>query len=111
MSTELENQQYIRLLSRQVIELSTRVQHLEKPLKEEWVSAAEAARLMGKKMSEDEIRTAIKNSIIAGDIQTGLLAGKHYLALPKDSRINYRVNVLEWELYMIERTYSAARHD
>ena len=95
----------LQLLSRQVLILESRVNRIELPALQAWLSPAEASAAMGGKMSADEIRTAVKHSIRVADVGTGLQAGTHYVALPTSTRVNYKVNLPKWELYLIDLSF------
>ncbi len=98
----------LALLRQQMAILETRVKHLEKPLKQQWVTSTQAEKLLDGKMSSFQIRGAIDRAIDRPENST-LIAGTHFLVianLDTGSKREYKINIPKWDEWMVATSLS-----
>ncbi len=93
----------LALLRQQMAILETRVKHLEKPLKQKWVTSNQAEKLLDGKMSSFQIRKAVDLAIDRPENST-LIAGTHFLVIANldvGSKREYKINIPKWDEWMV----------
>jgi hypothetical protein len=98
----------LALLRQQMAILETRVKHLEKPPKQQWVTSTQAEKILNGKMSSFQIRKTIDRAIDRPENST-LIAGTHFLVIANaeaGGKNEYKINIPKWDEWLISTSLS-----